>query len=78
MSDRSAAGVPAPGELAGVAWHISTRSSDGGGSCVAAGPLADGSGRAAVRHSPCRTKLRDLLSICMAPQLSNSASRRQW
>ena len=38
-------------ELAGVAWHVSTRSSGGGGNCVEAGPLADGSGRVAVRHS---------------------------
>jgi hypothetical protein len=38
-------------ELAGVAWHISTRSADNGGSCVEAGPLPDGSGRVAVRHS---------------------------
>ena len=51
MNGSTAPGVPRPGELAGVAWHISTRSSDGGGSCVAAGPLADGSGRVAVRHS---------------------------
>jgi hypothetical protein len=34
-----------------VAWHISTRSNDIGGSCVEAGPLLDGSGRIAVRHS---------------------------
>jgi hypothetical protein len=38
-------------ELAGVAWHISTRSDDNGGNCVEAGPLRDGSGRVAVRHS---------------------------
>ncbi|MER5649205.1 DUF397 domain-containing protein [Streptosporangium sp. NPDC002524] len=38
-------------ELAGVAWRISTKSADGGGQCVEAGPLADGSGRVAVRHS---------------------------
>lgn len=39
-------------ELPPVAWHISTRSSgSGGGSCVEAGPLLDGSGRFAVRHS---------------------------
>ena len=37
--------------LQGVAWHISTRSADNGGSCVEAGRLADGSGRVAVRHS---------------------------
>ncbi|MEO3747985.1 DUF397 domain-containing protein [Plantactinospora sp. B5E13] len=34
-----------------VAWHISTRSADTGGSCVEAGPLLDGSGRVALRHS---------------------------
>ncbi len=38
-------------ELAYVDWHISTRSEDNGGSCVEAGPLRDGSGRVAVRHS---------------------------
>ena len=39
------------GELAGIRWRTSTRSSDNGGQCVEAGPLADGSGRIAVRHS---------------------------
>ncbi|MEV4079278.1 DUF397 domain-containing protein [Nonomuraea fuscirosea] len=34
-----------------IAWHISTSSADGGGNCVEAGPLQDGSGRVAVRHS---------------------------
>ncbi|WP_422773840.1 DUF397 domain-containing protein [Plantactinospora sp. WMMC1484] len=34
-----------------AAWHISSRSSDGGGSCVEAGPLLDGSERVALRHS---------------------------
>ncbi|WP_199035307.1 DUF397 domain-containing protein [Glycomyces salinus] len=38
-------------ELAGTRWHISSRSSDNGGQCVEAGPLSDGSGRVAVRHS---------------------------
>ncbi|WP_405148161.1 DUF397 domain-containing protein [Sphaerisporangium sp. NBC_01403] len=38
-----------PEELAGVAWHISTKSANGGGECVEAGPLADGT--VAVRHS---------------------------
>lgn len=38
-------------ELAAVAWHISTYSANGGGSCVEAGPLGDGSGRIALRHS---------------------------
>lgn len=37
--------------LAGVAWHISTKSDNGGASCVEAGPLNDGSERVAVRHS---------------------------
>jgi hypothetical protein len=40
-----------PSELANVAWHISTKSDNGGGNCVEVGPLADGSGRVAVRHS---------------------------
>jgi hypothetical protein len=34
-----------------AAWHISTFSANGGGGCVEAGPLADGSGRIALRHS---------------------------
>ncbi|MER7213590.1 DUF397 domain-containing protein [Streptosporangium sp. NPDC020072] len=38
-------------DLARVAWHISTKSDNMGGSCVEAGPLLDGSGRVAVRHS---------------------------
>ncbi|MGH3737713.1 MAG: DUF397 domain-containing protein [Micromonosporaceae bacterium] len=39
-------------ELPLVAWRISSRSGDGGGgSCVEAGPVLDGSGRVAVRHS---------------------------
>ena len=38
-------------ELAGIRWRTSTRSSDNGGQCVEAGPLGDGSGRDAVRHS---------------------------
>ncbi|MFC4901598.1 DUF397 domain-containing protein [Streptosporangium amethystogenes subsp. fukuiense] len=42
---------PSSAELTSVAWHISTKSENGGGSCVEAGPLADGSGRVAVRHS---------------------------
>ena len=37
-----------------VAWHISTYSDSNGGSCVEAGPLLDGSGRVAVRHSRAR------------------------
>lgn len=38
-------------EQSPAAWHISTHSNDNGGSCVEAGPLLDGSGRVAVRHS---------------------------
>jgi hypothetical protein len=38
-------------ELAGIRWHVSSRSANNGGQCVEAGPLADGSGRIAVRHS---------------------------
>ncbi|WP_405147842.1 DUF397 domain-containing protein [Sphaerisporangium sp. NBC_01403] len=35
-----------------VAWHVSTFSADGGGGdCVEAGPVLDGTGRIAVRHS---------------------------
>lgn len=34
-----------------VAWHVSTRSGNGGGDCVEAGPVLDGSGRFAVRDS---------------------------
>ncbi|MEU8262453.1 DUF397 domain-containing protein [Micromonospora sp. NPDC048999] len=45
--------------LPAVAWHISTKSNDNGGSCVEAGPVLDGSGRVAVRHS----KARDAATI---------------
>lgn len=38
-------------ELAGIHWRTSTRSSNGGGDCVEVGPLTDGTGRIAVRHS---------------------------
>jgi hypothetical protein len=34
-----------------TAWHISTFSASGGGNCVEAGPLNDGTDRVAVRHS---------------------------
>ncbi|MEV4115194.1 DUF397 domain-containing protein [Nonomuraea sp. NPDC049695] len=37
-----------------IAWHVSSFSADGGGNCVEAGPLNDGSGRVAVRHSKLR------------------------
>ncbi|OLT30207.1 DUF397 domain-containing protein [Actinomadura sp. CNU-125] len=38
-------------QLSRVTWHISTYSPNGGGNCVEAGPLADGTERVAVRHS---------------------------
>lgn len=34
-----------------VAWHVSTRSGNGDGNCVEAGPVLDGSARVAVRDS---------------------------
>ncbi|GGM86159.1 hypothetical protein GCM10010106_36540 [Thermopolyspora flexuosa] len=34
-----------------VAWRISSYSASGGSNCVEAGPVLDGSGRVAVRHS---------------------------
>jgi len=40
-----------PDELAGIAWRVSGHTGSGSGSCVEVGPLADGSGRVAVRHS---------------------------
>ena len=51
MSTTSGPGMVASEELGSVGWHISTRSPSNGGSCVEAGPLRDGSGRVAVRHS---------------------------
>ncbi|MEV6984818.1 DUF397 domain-containing protein [Sphaerisporangium sp. NPDC051017] len=51
MNEVNTPGAPRSEDLARVAWHISTKSENGGGSCVEAGPLADGSGRVAVRHS---------------------------
>jgi len=40
-----------PEDLAGIAWRISGFSNGSGDTCVEVGPLADGSGRVAVRHS---------------------------
>jgi len=40
-----------PDARAGVAWRISSYSTNSGGSCVEAGALPDGTGRVAVRHS---------------------------
>jgi len=37
--------------LAQVQWRISSRSENGGGSCVEAGLFNDDTGRVAVRHS---------------------------
>jgi hypothetical protein len=34
-----------------ISWHISSFSADGGGNCVEAGPIEDGTDRVAVRHS---------------------------
>lgn len=51
MNANDATDMPSSGELARVAWHISTWSENGGGMCVEAGPLADGTDRVAVRHS---------------------------
>jgi len=34
-----------------VFWHTATASANAGGQCVQAGPIDDGSGRVAVRHS---------------------------
>ena len=38
-------------DITRVAWHVSTRSEGSHGNCVEAGPVADGTGRVAVRHS---------------------------
>ena len=43
--------VLGPDARAGVAWRISSYSSNSGGSCVEAGALPDGTGRVGVRHS---------------------------
>ncbi|MFI0357809.1 DUF397 domain-containing protein [Actinomadura sp. 9N407] len=51
VSKSQTGGTLGPRERDRVAWHISTYSPDHGGSCVEAGPLADGTERFAVRHS---------------------------
>jgi hypothetical protein len=48
MSHSPAPDNVTPEALAKVRWHISTRSSSGGGNCVEAGPLNDGTGRVAL------------------------------
>ena len=41
-----------PVDLSRVRWRVSSRSGSGaGGTCVEAGPLNDGTGRVALRHS---------------------------
>lgn len=47
----AAAPLAGSAPLVEVAWHVSTRSGSGGGNCVEAGPILDGSGRVAVRDS---------------------------
>lgn len=44
-----------PIEPSRVAWHVSTRSGNGGGNCVEAGLVLDGSRRVAVRDSKDRS-----------------------
>lgn len=51
MSTTQAPGRHRASELSGVAWHISSRSDNGGGSCVEAGAVRDDTGRVALRHS---------------------------
>lgn len=51
MNTPQVGAVPHADQLSVVAWHISTKSDNGGGNCVEAGRLADGTGRVAVRHS---------------------------
>lgn len=42
--------TPSRATLDSVAWRVSTHSGNGG-DCVEVGPIDDGSGRVAVRHS---------------------------
>jgi hypothetical protein len=51
VSTTEPCGALTPEQRSRVAWHISSFSPDGDGNCVEAGPLSDGSGRVAVRHS---------------------------
>lgn len=43
--------VPQGERVDGVAWRVSTFTDAGGGSCVEAGPVNDGTERVALRHS---------------------------
>jgi hypothetical protein len=51
MSDTTGYLPATADELSGVRWRTSTRTGSGSGNCVEAGPVPDGSGRVAVRHS---------------------------
>jgi hypothetical protein len=51
MSERPTHGPAPVSDLGSITWRVSTRTSSGSGNCVEAGPLQDGSGRIAVRHS---------------------------
>lgn len=51
MIETQESGMIKSEDLAGVAWRVSSKSANTGGQCVEVGPLADGSGRVAVRHS---------------------------
>ncbi|HEX6075091.1 MAG TPA: DUF397 domain-containing protein [Micromonosporaceae bacterium] len=52
MTHSTVHGGVSPVDLSRVQWRISSRSSDtAGGTCVEAGPLNDGTGRVALRHS---------------------------
>jgi Domain of unknown function (DUF397). len=51
VSEMTTPTVATASELAGVTWRTSTRSGNGSGNCVEVGPVLDGTGRVAVRHS---------------------------
>ncbi len=52
----------ASADLTEVRWHVSTRSTSGGGNCVEAGPFIDRTDRVAIRD----TKDRDGGTIVVA------------
>ncbi|XVQ12808.1 DUF397 domain-containing protein [Spirillospora sp. CA-255316] len=51
MSTHEPHGTLSQEERAHITWNISSFSPNGGGNCVEAGPLNDGTERVAVRHS---------------------------
>ena len=51
MSETTRTTATTASELPPVAWRISTRTGSGSGTCVESGPVLDGTGRVAVRHS---------------------------